>query len=378
MEFEIIGSTSMIKKNTITLSILILTTTIFLALGNMVALNVFNLNFGFENKWILILLYSIFLLFFTYKISFSVPRNKIIFFILWQLFILTVFVSKNMHGTFNLTEYLLYSLLIPVSFFSINIIKYKNIFMIASLLSVIPFLYFLTASNTLAILIWVSGLSLLILLLEKNMKDKYIYLSMMIISILLFVTRSRATLISFLFISLFLVIITTLRKKNNSYLSLALKILTYIALLIIVYFFYDNILDLIFNKKENTSYDLTSGRSYMWEYTIQTGITMFGNGENYFEYMYSISDAHNIFIQILGSYGLISLILFIIITLYIIIKSISLYKESFTFIIFFLAFYILGIAENLFFIDSRMIHVNMMFFFYLGYLLNFGAALNKF
>lgn len=146
---------------------------------------------------------------------------------------------------------------------------------------------------------------------------------------------------------------------------------------ILLYISYDFIVNLLFHKYSGSSEDLTSGRSIMWEGTYKYGVTLFGNGESYFSYMFGIADAHNSFIQILGAYGLVSFILFLLLSILIIIKSIQFHKNI-EYLCFFLAFYLLGLAENLFFIESRMTLIHLLFFMYLGSLFNESKpVLNK-
>src|SRR5690606_9951615 len=105
----------------------------------------------------------------------------------------------------------------------------------------------------------------------------------------------------------------------------------------LIYFSYDYIYSLMFGKYVRSYQDISSGRSRIWLGTLKTGVCLFGNGEEYFMRTYNIGDAHNTFIQILGAYGLLSFILFIIIYVYIIIKSIKTFKYP-EFICFFSGF----------------------------------------
>lgn len=88
-----------------------------------------------------------------------------------------------------------------------------------------------------------------------------------------------------------------------------------------IYNLFNNLILSKFVKKSN---DLTDGRSYVWQYTIDnTGI--FGNGHNFFD---DTVGAHNTFFDILGEYGWLSLIFFILFTLLILINSIKYLKGN--------------------------------------------------
>lgn len=370
--------------------------TAFLFLGNLISLNIFDLNVKIEHKWIIIFLFSIIQYLFIknidsdfnktitrdkldkFKLSSLFPKNidfnfkqmvsrnkgKLKFVFLWEIFILSVFISKAIHGNFLLLEYILYSLIIPVVFFNKKILSYKKLFLISSIISAIPLLYVLSPSNTLGIILCLTGINFINLLMIYDAKDIYICILLIIFNIVIFITKSRTSFISFLVVSILAFFI--LFKKGNSFIK---NILLILLLLSLIYFSYDNVYNLIFAKRINTPQRILAGREKMWFGTLKTGIRMFGNGEEYFMRFYDIGDAHNMFIQVLGAYGIFSCIILVIIYMYIFVKLFNI-SHKVEYISFFLGFSFLNIAENLFFINSKIILGNILFFMYLGCLIN--------
>jgi hypothetical protein len=342
--------------------------------GNLITVNAYDLNIKIENKWVVAFIFSIVLICFMIitkynAISEPVIRNrKFRVMLLWEIFIVFIFLSKFLYGEFNLLEYLLYSILIPISFFNKKIQEYKNIILIASVFSIIPLIYILGPMNSLGIIMCIAGINLLNTLRIYNSKTIPIYIVIVIFNIIIFITKSRTALIAFLFVSA-IVIFITLKKEKISFRELIKIILKISVFVVLIYFSYDYISNLIFGKYTISGSDILSGRRRMWVGTFQIGVKLFGNGENYFMYYYNIGDAHNTFIQILGAYGLLSFILFILICIYIIFKSIKCFKKP-EYICFFSAFLLLSLTENLFFINSRMIYANILFLTYLGCLIN--------
>jgi len=258
-------------------------------------------------------------------------------------------------------------IIIPIVFFSQGILKYKNIILFSSIISFIPFLYFLQQWNSLGMLLCMMGIILLNILHGKNVKDKYVYFLISVLGILIFITESRTSLIVFSFVAFIHIFIRNFRI-TNSYISFIKKMVTLVTIVLLIYLSYDVINDLIFNKRSGTGDDLTSGRSDMWIGTIEYGLSMFGNGANYYMYIYNIGDAHNTFIQVLGEYGLISFIIFILIFFYIIYKSLRL--ENIEYLCFFGGYFGLGLAETLLFVNIKFISIDIIFFLYLGALIN--------
>jgi hypothetical protein len=349
------------------LSVFFITTFVFF-LGNLITINRYNLNIEIENKWIITFVFSILIFFYVIKFPMRLKKSKIIILVLWELHVIFIFTAKLIHENFALLEFMLYAFLIPLAFYSTGINKYKVVFISSSIVSVIPFLFILGKGNSMGILICFAGVNLLNLLNIKNIDKKYIYLSIFIISIIIFATGSRTSLLSFFAISIYY-ISSFLTYKRISQINILKGSLALLFLLCVMYFSYDSIYNLVFEKYNNSNADMLSGRGEIWEGTFTTGVNLFGNGEEYFLHQYYSGDAHNTFVQVLGAYGTLSLILFLLIYFYIIVKTFR-YKRNVEYAGFFGIYLILGLAENLYFINSRLIHPNLLFFMYVGFLMN--------
>lgn len=84
----------------------------------------------------------------------------------------------------------------------------------------------------------------------------------------------------------------------------------------------------IFNKNETRIYagDVTAGRTYIWEKTINDA-GLFGNGNDYFANNIEIG-AHNTFISIIGQFGWIPSIIFLLFLIYCFFTAINHIKYS--------------------------------------------------
>lgn len=352
-------------------------------IGNMISLDLFDLNQKVQNEWVIILITCFLLYVFIFQIKFLLTRKKIVLLIIWELFIISVFISKYIHGSFLLLEFLLYSLMIPLTFFGSGILKYKITFMVASTVSITPFLLLLKPWNGLAVLICISGIILLGLLIIKNIKTEYIYIYIIIFMAILFVTKSRTTLITFFIVSCIFTLFSIFKKSATSYINFNRKGLLILSFVTIGYFSFNHLRNLFLNKwgprtNEIPSLsDLTSGRSDIWIGTLKNGVKLFGNGEGYFLDKFQIAHAHNIFFQILGAYGFVSLLLFLLLLLYIVFYTLKL-RHKIEYLYFFTGFFVMGLAENLLPINSHLIYPSLIFFVYLGSLSNEkNYSLNK-
>lgn len=359
------------KVNIKKIIVFIIVTT-FMFVGNLMTNYTINPN-DIENKWLFTFYFSIVFVFFILSNKVRINKEKLIILILWEVFIISIFFSKFLHENFQILEFTFYILILPIVFFSRTIKLYKNLFLISFVISIIPFIYLLKpesigmGNNNLGILFSIGGIILLILLKNKNVDKKYIYLSIILFTTLIYFTRSRTSLLAFLILAILHYLIIIKNDKNSSYLVIIRKLITIFITFIVIYFSYDYIYNLFFSKWSSTGADITSGRGEFWLNTLKNGLTMFGNGEDYF-LIYNVRDAHNAFIQVLGNYGLISTFLFIILFIYILAKSFRL--KNIEYISFFVGFFLLSQTENLFFINSRLIGIHLLFFMYLGCIIN--------
>ncbi|KYC67055.1 O-antigen ligase family protein [Heyndrickxia coagulans] len=323
-----------------------------------------------KNKWLVEFILAIILIFYTINIKFS--KQKLLFVFMWELFVFCIFFSKLLNESFNFFELIFYSICIPLTFFSFKIKKYKNILLFAFIISILPFFYLLrpeslgTGNNNLGIMFSIGGIASLNFLRNIRINNKLFYMFILFYTVVIYLTRSRTSLIAFIIVALIYFISILLRKELNFY-SYFKKISLMLFTLIITFYLVNKFfISLLFGKWNGTSNDITSGREEFWSDTVENGMTYFGNGENYF-LKYNVRDAHNIFFQILGDYGLISLIFFLLIFIFIVYKLVK--TKKIEYLCFFCGFFILGCAENLFFINSRLISIHLIFFMYLGCLI---------
>lgn len=356
--------------------ILLMITLVIMIYGNLMTLYIVHPD-DMENKWVFIFVVCIIIIFISIKEKLSIIFNKqltlskykLAIFLIWEFFIFTVFCSKFSHGEFQILEFILYSILVPLVFFSNKIQKYKGVLLISYLISILPFLYLVRSNNpgnNLGIVFCIGGIILLDFMKMKRVNEKFIYLTLILFPVLIFITKSRSALI----VSLFIVAIyffSIIIKNNDSYLIITRKLIIALISFILAISVYNSLINLFFYKWGNNQ-NLTSGRIEVWLDIFNNGITLFGNGENYFLLTYGLRDAHNNLIQVLGAYGIVSFIFLIIIFIYIIFKSIRLFRLDY--ICFFGGYILLGQFENLFFINSRLIPIHLIFFMYLGCLIN--------
>lgn len=324
-----------------------------------------------QSKWIIILVFTITLLFFLYKdITFTASKEKWFFLFIWECFILFVFISKYINDDFNILQFVLYSFFIPLVFFSSAINKYKGIIMVSFIISVlpliIPLIFLYTIHNTIGVYLSLGGILLIILFRNRGTKSIYIYIIIIFFSLLIILSSSRIALSAFLFGSGVQLIIMLI-KNNTSFLQVNIKSIILLTTMFITYLSEDKIRDYLFNKFGGTKFDVTSGRMDIWKDIINTKVNFLGNNIDYYA-VYGVQDSHNTFIQVLADYGTISFVFFTFIIIFIIYKIIR--TREFETFIFFSIYFILSLTGNMLFIDNKSTSIYILFFIFLGYLLN--------
>lgn len=344
-------------------------TTLTMFVGNLMSASILIQANNVDYKWMFLFVYSsimIIIFGFININNLAISKGKILIILLWEIFIVSIFISKQLHGNFNLIEFILYSILVPLIFFSPTIMRYKNIVSISFIVSVIPFLYVLGKENTIGMLFCIAGILLLIKMKGAHINDRYIFMAIVAISFLVFITNSRTSLITFVIAAGMLVIYTFI-QNNDSLITIIKKIVMILAVFSISFLTWSKIKELLFNKNEKTSIDITSGRVSIWDNIIKYKIRPFGSNIDYY-YTYYVRDAHNTFIQLLADYGWISFLIFISILIYIIYKLI--YLRKIEYILFFTSYFSLGMMENVLFVDNRLIGIHIVYLMYFGCLIN--------
>lgn len=175
-----------------------------------------------------------------------------------------------------------------------------------------------------------------------------------LVFILLFVMASRTSLIAFAVGGMIILISSIKGKQTNKEISIAFSILILVTLVLL---FSDKIHGLLFDKWGNLGYqsnDFSAGRLRMWQSIITKDITFFGHGIDFVMKTYNHEDAHNVFIQVICKYGILTFIVFVLWFIDIIrrIMKVS-YKYRIVFSSIFSFYFIAGITENVLFLDCK-------------------------
>lgn len=176
-----------------------------------------------------------------------------------------------------------------------------------------------------AIAILAVALTTLIDYKKNNLKSNYIFMTYFAIIIsfsVIIITTSRASFMVGLLLA-FIYMIILFKDNKLTYKKLLLGLLG-LFLLVLAAEYINTILDTLFSqitaKFEKKSGDLFDKRTYVWEMTINQA-SFFGHGRGY-----SIEQlgqgAHNTYISILGQYGILATLSFILYLLTILVNSI--------------------------------------------------------
>jgi len=340
--------------------------TTFLILGNFVSINAFKLDTDFNRNLILILMFS-FLILFDFKYMKITEPILLKFILLWELFIISIIVSTVYHNEFLFMTLLIFGLFIPLVFINQNIKKYKNTILLSSFVSIIPVLINLERSNSFGMIISLACLCGIMFLFSKKRNIVSIFLSSLIGLIFIFLTGSRTAVIAYIITILLMYIINALKYKL-SIKSIIVYSSLYLSFLLVFVSYIDNFIELIFNKRQNTDSNFLADRTIFWEGTFKNGMELLGNGKDYFMYTYSIGNSHNTFVEVLGIYGLVSFLLLILFFSYVF-RLILITNNKIIYLSFFVFYILLGFAEDLLFLNSRLLTYIILLVLFLNMLL---------
>ena len=194
-----------------------------------------------------------------------------------------------------------------------------------------------------------------------NISDFILMIIIFIAGAIVIIMSSRTSMIAF-FISVICLLIIRYRKTKSWPVKLTV-LLT--VLLVLIIRFRDRLSLVWVDKWSNRGYEGTSvltGREDIWIGELKNDWTIWGNGKNYFNSIYHHNDAHNIFIQVLGRYGTLALIVFIIFSFSILVMAFKLKSDSKMYVLpTVIAYFIMGMFENVLFVDCKMYIPSMMF-----------------
>lgn len=339
-------------------------------LSNLIALEGFGLHEIIGNRYLVVLLLYILIMVMLKKrkaeeIENSLQKKNIFFIVIWSLFLISILISKIINKGSNIIDILLMLSIVPIFFFkknSYNIDKHLNI---ACIINLIPLLFIMKGGNTLSLLITIIGITTINITIRKIRENGYIIAYTVIIAffvMLIAITKCRTCMISFLIISgiNYIYILT----KNNFYKK---KIIVSAVLIICLILSSNSLISFLFNKY-NSYGDITTGRGRIWENVINDGTSLFGHNDNYFMEIANKGDAHNVYIQIFGHYGIISLCLYVVLNIYILIMIFR-KRRKIEYINFFLNYFIVSMFENILLTDTKIVIYNILFLVYVGKLL---------
>lgn len=339
-------------------------------LSNLIALEGFGLHEIIGNRYLVVLLLYILIMLMLKKgkaeeIENSLQKKNIFFIMIWSLFLISILISKIINKGSNIIDILLMLSIVPIFFFkknSYNIDKHLNI---ACIINLIPLLFIMKGGNALSLLITIIGITTINITIRKIRENGYIIAYTVIIDffvMLIAITKCRTCMISFLIISgiNYIYILT----KNNFYKK---KIIVSAVLIICLILSSNSLISFLFNKY-NSYGDITTGRGRIWENVINDGTSLFGHNDNYFMEIANKGDAHNVYIQIFGHYGIISLCLYVVLNIYILIMIFR-KRRKIEYINFFLHYFIVSMFENILLTDTKIVIYNILFLVYVGKLL---------
>ena len=339
-------------------------------LSNLIALEGFGLHEIIGNRYLVVLLLYILIMLMLKKgkaeeIENSLQKRNIFFIVIWSLFLISILISKIINKGSNIIDILLMLSIVPIFFFkknSYNIDKHLNI---ACIINLIPLLFIMKGGNALSLLITIIGITTINITIRKIRENGYIIAYTVIIAffvMLIAITKCRTCMISFLIISgiNYIYILT----KNNFYKK---KIIVSAVLIICLILSSNSLISFLFNKY-NSYGDITTGRGRIWENVINDGTSLFGHNDNYFMEIANKGDAHNVYIQIFGHYGIISLCLYVVLNIYILIMIFR-KRRKIEYINFFLHYFIVSMFENILLTDTKIVIYNILFLVYVGKLL---------
>ena len=339
-------------------------------LSNLIALEGFGLHEIIGNRYLVVLLLYILIMLMLKKgkaeeIENSLQKKNIFFIMIWSLFLISILISKIINKGSNIIDILLMLSIVPIFFFkknSYNIDKHLNI---ACIINLIPLLFIMKGGNALSLLITIIGITTINITIRKIRENGYIIAYTVIIAffvMLIAITKCRTCMISFLIISgiNYIYILT----KNNFYKK---KIIVSAVLIICLILSSNSLISFLFNKY-NSYGDITTGRGRIWENVINDGTSLFGHNDNYFMEIANKGDAHNVYIQIFGHYGIISLCLYVVLNIYILIMIFR-KRRKIEYINFFLHYFIVSMFENILLTDTKIVIYNILFLVYVRKLL---------
>lgn len=328
----------------------------------------------YSNKEFYILIYSVLLVFIgIVKLDKHFFYKKNIFLLL----ILSSIVSRLVIKEYPYIIYLI-SMFIGGTILMNLPKKYSEIFIDVLFFTSIPFVFvfFGKVYNSFAVVEFFIIMTYILKISNgQSFKFKlvYIYLLLFFMNIVTLFTQSRTV---FLMSVISTILIYLFFLKSDSLIQRIGFLGILGSVLFLISFKFDALLDFInkyfikkweynplYYKKSNT---FLGDRGYIWQDVLNNNSKLFGQEHDFFSMNYSLRDSHNIFIQTLGIYGVITSIILILFVIYVFILCIK--QNNKQGLVFLLAYIGIGMTENILFFETRFIIVSVLFYIVLGQL----------
>ena len=350
----------MISKETIERVSIFIVMTSALTFGSFVILNGLGLRYAFRT-YIIVPFVTIVIIWCTghkkvkYSLSGSIEK-------LYFLFCLLTFIS----GIANFDVYTIVSSIIGILlFFAITSIPYERLydlytlFVIAYVLSCIIVFrrYTVSTINSEGVIFSFLGVFILNLICKSRFNNYFIYFAVSAIVIfLIMMTKARTPLAAFIVVDIVTYFYLFAKKPSIK------KLLVLVISLVAIYYVSDMVIGTMnqyfLHKWRNQ--DLSSGRQTYWKIVFDD-LQLFGNGMGEGSQIKNLGfNAHNSWVQTFGSFGVLSGLAYIMLTIASII-SIKISKMKIIHINFFCGWLVISMFEDLSIFSSRYIPIVFAF-----------------
>lgn len=348
-----------IEKKKISTNILVLFIGFIICLGTLISYGSLGLDYYVKNEFVLSIPILLLLVVRDGENIFIVSKKYF-----WCLLIFVALISEIINDRIHVVN--LCSILLFVLIASRLKEQTYKILISATIIAQFVFFYLYGLEgyfNSYALTTAITGIEIMLLLyISQKIKLWQLLTIFLVFFVVLFVMESRTSLLAFTVGSTILILGSINRMKKKRYIALCALI---ILGLVFLWKYYDMIYGLFFNKWTNLGYstvDISSGRFTMWRDIILNQKSLFGHSENFIYDRYAHQDLHNIFVQVLGKYGLVCFIFFFIWFLDFIRRLVNLSSTyRLIFLSFFLFYFVAGITENVLFLDCKVFMITFSF-----------------
>lgn len=186
---------------------------------------------------------------------------------------------------------------------------------------------------------------------------------------LLLALGSRTALLAYAVAGLLLILGSLTHLKRNRFLA----IVAFSAIcIVLLWLYFDKLYEFLFSKWEIEGYsseDQSSGRFKMWESVLKNHVSSWGHRDNFVFETYKHEDVHNIFVQVIVKYGIVTAAMFLFWCIDLIRRIIKLSGKSRIYFATVFSFFLLsGMFENVLFLDCKVFLITFVFIVNLAWL----------